>query len=183
MTMVDARTVPGDRRKNAARPTMTSHQGNTPNTPSSWTAPDSRSAQPCAPLPPPPPSPAPGVAHRAVPTTPTEALDEMTTLIEGARGAVLASVDGFALAQSEDMPNDAAHAAMLAAASGLARQLVDMGGGTQLRQLVVDHDNGLLLLWPIGEFRVLAMLTDSKVDQMRLRRFVRARAALLAGTS
>ena len=104
----------------------------------------------------------------------------MTEVIVGARGALLASVDGFALAQSSSMPNEAAHAAMLAAAIGLARQLVRMGGGEQLRQLVVDHDGGLLLLWPIGESRVLAMLTESTVDQTRLRRFVRARASLLA---
>ncbi|MEP1123974.1 MAG: roadblock/LC7 domain-containing protein [Ilumatobacter sp.] len=107
----------------------------------------------------------------------------MTEVIVGARGALLASVDGFALAQSETMPNEAAHAAMLAAAIGLAHQLVLMGNGTQLRQLVVDHDNGLLLLWPIGTARVLAMVTDSNVDQTRLRRFVRSRASLLAGTS
>ena len=53
----------------------------------------------------------------------------MTEVIGGARGALLASVDGFALAQSDTMPNEAAHAAMLAAAVGLAHQLVLMGGG------------------------------------------------------
>jgi predicted regulator of Ras-like GTPase activity (Roadblock/LC7/MglB family) len=93
---------------------------------------------------------------------------------------LLASVDGFALAQSESMPDEAAHAAMLAAAIGLAHQLVLMGGGEQLRQLVIDHDGGLLLLWPIGDSRVLAMLTESTVDQTRLRRFVRSRASLLS---
>lgn len=143
-----------------------------------WVAPPSARSAPLAP--PPPPVPAAG---RPVPTNATEALDEMTEVINGARGALLASVDGFALAQSDTMPNEAAHAAMLAAAIGLAQQLVLMGGGEQLRQLVVDHDNGLLLLWPIGDARVLAMLTESNVDQSRLRRFVRSRAALLAGTS
>ena len=107
----------------------------------------------------------------------------MTAIISSARGALLASVDGFALAQSETMPNVAAHSAMLAAAIGLAHQLIPMGGGEQLRQLVVDHDNGLLLLWPIGDTRVLALLTDSDVDQIELRRFVRARASLLAGAA
>ena len=115
-----------------------------------------------------------------MPTTATEALDELTEVIAGARGALLASVDGFALAQSDTMPNEASHAAMLAAAIGLAHQLVLMGGGDQLRQLVVDHDHGLLLLWPIGDTRVLAMLTEPTVDQTHLRRFVRSRAALLA---
>jgi predicted regulator of Ras-like GTPase activity (Roadblock/LC7/MglB family) len=104
----------------------------------------------------------------------------MTEVIPGARGALLASVDGFALARSDTMPNEAAHAAMISAAVGLAHQLVTMGNGTELRQLVVDHDEGLLLLWPVGTDRVLAMLTVSSVDQARLRGFVRARARLLA---
>jgi len=130
--------------------------------------------------PPPPSSSLPTGSERPAPMNAAEALDEMTEVIAGARGALLASVDGFALAQSESMPNEAAHAAMLAATIGLAHQLVRMGGGEQLRQLVVDHDGGLLLLWPIGDTRVLAMLTESTVDQTRLRRFVRARASLLA---
>jgi predicted regulator of Ras-like GTPase activity (Roadblock/LC7/MglB family) len=137
-------------------------------------------ATPRSPFAPPPPPPPPAAAVRAAPATATEALDELVEVIPGARGALLASVDGFALAQSDSMPNEAAHAAMLAAAIGLAHQLVLMGEGHQLRQLVVDHDNGLLLLWPIGETRVLAMLTESSVDQTQLRRFVRSRAALLA---
>ena len=143
----------------------------------SWTAPATAVGRPFAPPPPPPP---PVGSNRPAPENATEALDEMTEVIVGARGALLASVDGFALAQSASMPNEAAHAAMLAAAIGLARQLVGMGGGEQLRQLVVDHDEGLLLLWPIGDQRVLAMLTESTIDQTRLRRFVRSRASLLA---
>ncbi len=144
---------------------------------SGWTAPPSTMGRAFAPPPPPPP---PIGAERPAPATASEALDEMTEVIVGARGALLASIDGFALAHSESMPDEAAHAAMLAAAIGLAHQLVRMGGGEQLRQLVIDHDGGLLLLWPIGDSRVLAMLTESTVDQTRLRRFVRSRASLLS---
>ena len=142
----------------------------------------------------PKPSPAPGPSFapppppgartvRPAPTTATEALDQLALEIPGARGALLASVDGFTIAHSASMPDEPAHAAMMAAASGLAHQLVLMGGGEQLRQLVVDHDNGLLLLWPIGRTRVLALLTDNRVDQARLRGFVRAHAKLLAAES
>ena len=128
----------------------------------------------------PPPPPSSRSCPKVVPTTAADVLDEMSEVVPGARGAVLASVDGFALARSDSMPDEAAHAAMISAAVGLAHQLVSMGGGTELRQLVVDHDEGLLLLWPIGTDRVLAMLTVSSVDQARLRGFVRARARLLA---
>lgn len=177
-------TQPAARRgpDHASRHDMTTDRISTPTShgtgaASTWTAPPAAVGRPFAPPPPPPP---PIGVERPAPTTAAEALDEMTEVIVGARGALLASVDGFALAQSESMPNEAAHAAMLAAAIGLAHQLVRMGGGEQLRQLVVDHDGGLLLLWPIGDARVLAMLTESTVDQTRLRRFVRSRASLLA---
>lgn len=128
----------------------------------------------------PPPPPSASYQARRVPTTAAEVLDEMTEVVPGARGALLASVDGFSLARSDSMPNEASHAAMISAAVGLAHQLVGMGNGSELRQLVVDHDEGLLLLWPIGADRVLAMLTVSSVDQSRLRGFVRARARLLS---
>ncbi len=79
------------------------------------------------------------------------------------------------------MTDEASHPAMLAAAIGLAHQLVAMGGGAKLRQLVVDHDGGLMLVWPIGDQRVLAVLATTGVEQRRVRSFVRARAAGLSG--
>jgi len=130
------------------------------------------------------PPPPPGArVDRTRPTTVQEALDQLTVEIPGARGAILASVDGFTLASSSTLPHDPAHAAVLAAANGLALQLVGLTDGQQLRQLVVDHDQGLLLMWPIGNKRVVALLTVSNVDQARLRGYVRAHARLLAGDS
>ena len=108
-------------------------------------------------------------------------LDEMTSAVDGVNGALLASVDGFAVARSAGMPNSAAHAAVLAAGMGLAHQLAAMGGGSELRQLVIDHDEGLLLLWPLGSTRVLALLTTRRVDQQSMRQFVQAKADWLAG--
>ena len=78
------------------------------------------------------------------------------------------------------MPHEPAHATMLAAALGLGSQLITIGDGNDLRQLVVEHDAGLLLLWPIGGARVLAVHAATSVDQVALRSFVRTRAAHLA---
>jgi predicted regulator of Ras-like GTPase activity (Roadblock/LC7/MglB family) len=103
--------------------------------------------------------------------------------VPGVDGAILASVDGFGIAHSSTMTDEAAHPAMLAAAVGLAHQLVAMGGGASLRQLVVDHDGGLLLVWPIGAQRVLAVLAASSVQQRVLRTFVQGHAVALAGTA
>ena len=132
-----------------------------------------------APLAPPPSAP----LSSAPASTPPLALvlDELVASVDGVNGALLASVDGFAVARSSEMPNSAAHAAILAAGMGLAHQLAAMGGGTELRQLVIDHDQGLLLLWPLGAQRVLALLTTRRVDQQSLRQFVQAKAHWLAG--
>lgn len=127
------------------------------------------------------PPAAPPVAAARAPQTAGEVLDELTGVVNGTSGAILASIDGFAVAASSSMEDDAAHAAMLAAATGLARQLMMIGGGSELRQFVVDHDAGLLLLWPIGENLVLAMVAERTVDQSRLRSFVRSRVDLLRG--
>lgn len=110
-------------------------------------------------------------------------LDEMILSIEGVDAAVLATVDGFGIARGGAVSDAAAHSAMLAAAAGLAHQLTAMGGGRKLRQLVVDHDAGLLILWPIGDQRVLGVLTATAVEQRRLRSFVQSRASWLAGES
>jgi predicted regulator of Ras-like GTPase activity (Roadblock/LC7/MglB family) len=145
----------------------------------SWTAPVGTSP-PVAPT-----RPAPGAGAAAgrneAMTDPVMILDELSTTVAGAYGALLASVDGFSVARSSSVVNQASHSAMLAAAVGLSHQLVAMGGGRELRQLVVEHDSGLLLIWPIGSQRVLAVLTVATVDQRHLREFVRARAQGLSG--
>jgi len=110
-----------------------------------------------------------------------EVLDDLAQQVEEVRGAILASVDGFGLACSSSMIDEPSHPAMLAAAVGLAQQLAAMGGGSSLHQLVVDHDAGLLLVWPIGTQRVLALLATTRVDQRQLRAGVQRRASTLAG--
>ncbi len=110
-----------------------------------------------------------------------DVLDELARRVDGVRGALLASVDGFGLARSTSMADEPSHPAMLAAAVGLAQQLVAMGGGNSLHQLVVDHDGGLLLVWPIGTHRVLALLASIRVDQRELRTVVQSRASMLVG--
>lgn len=126
-----------------------------------------------------PPVPAMRVAR---PASAAGALDAMVDAIDGVQAAMLASVDGFGIARSSSMADEASHAAMLAAAMGLAHQLVAMSGGSSLRQLVVEHDEGLLVVWPIGTQRVLAVLASASVEQRRLRGFVSSHFDVLAGS-
>ena len=118
-----------------------------------------------------------------VPTDPAAVLDRLVATIGDVRSALLASIDGFGLARSCSMNDEPAHPAMLAAAMGLAHQLVAMGGGDRLRQLVVEHDAGLLLLWPLADERVLAVLASHTVDQGQIRSFVGAHVTALAGVT
>ena len=136
-----------------------------PSIPEGWTTPDGSSTAPS-------------------PTTISmvEVLDDLAEQVEDVRGAILASVDGFGLACSTSMDDEPSHPAMLAAAVGLARQLAVIGGGNSLHQLVVDHDAGLLLVWPIGTQRVLALLASTRVDQRQLRAVVQNHASTLAGS-
>ena len=138
-----------------------------------------------------PPLAAPGPLTPAAPPAPqpptdtprsvTGLLDDLVARVREAHGAILATVDGFSIARSTSMADEASHPAMLAAAVGLAHQLVALGGGEELRQLVVDHDRGLLLVWPVGDQRVLAVLADRTVDQRQLRSIVQAGAGVLVG--
>ncbi len=139
-----------------------------------------------SPLPPIPAAPAqaPTQATEPGPTVdPNAILDELVAGVAGVRSAILASVDGFGVARSTSISDEPSHPAMLAAAIGLARQLVAMGGGEQLRQLVVDHDGGLMLVWPIGDQRVLAVLSVATVEQRQVRSFVQSHAVRLAGAA
>jgi len=145
-----------------------------------WTAPPRTASEP-PPAPSAAPSPAALAASAFTPTDPTAILDELVESIDGVRAAILVSVDGFGRARSSSISNEPSHAAMLAAAIGLAHQLVMMGGGQQLRQLVVDHDGGLMLVWPIGDERVLAVLATTTVEQRRVRAFVQSRVAWFTG--
>lgn len=101
-----------------------------------------------------------------------DVLDELIDDVAEARAALLVSVDGFSIARNTSTSDEPAHSAMLAAAVGLGHQLAAMGGGETLRQLVIEHDAGLIVVWPIGTSRVLAVLTSAQVEQRRLRAFV-----------
>ncbi|TFH13254.1 MAG: roadblock/LC7 domain-containing protein [Acidimicrobiales bacterium] len=136
-----------------------------PSIPDGWTTPDG-----------------PSTAASPATISMVEVLDDLTEQVEDVRGAILASVDGFGLACSTSMDDEPSHPAMLAAAVGLARQLAVIGGGNSLHQLVVDHDAGLLLVWPIGTQRVLALLASTRVDQRQLRAVVQNHASTLAGS-
>lgn len=135
-----------------------------------WTAPST-----------PAPLPAPSTDLPEPISDPAVALDDLTVANTEVAGAILATVDGFTIARSSSMADEPSHAAMLAAAVGLAHPLVGMGGGKSLRRVVVEHDAGLMIIWPLGTERVLAVLASGRVDQRALHAAVQRHARLLSG--
>ncbi|MEM9514800.1 MAG: roadblock/LC7 domain-containing protein [Actinomycetota bacterium] len=122
-------------------------------------------------------------APLAAPAAPAEpsahlVLADIVRGAPGARAAVLVSADGFAVA-STGSADPTANAAMAAAALGLGRQLATSAGGQDLRQLVIDHDGGLIFVWPVGDRRAVCVFADNDVDQRGLRRLVRVHGARL----
>ena len=137
-----------------------------------WTAPTS-----------PVPLPSPPAELPEPISDPTVALDDLTVANTEVTGAILATVDGFTIARSTSMADEPSHAAMLAAAVGIAHSLVGMGGGKSLRRLVIEHDAGLMIVWPLGAGRVLAVLASGRVDQRGLQAAVQRHGRLLAGAT
>ena len=123
----------------------------------------------------------PDPAAVEAPAGPEQVLDELVEAVPGVHGLVLASADGFAVATSSGVDDGPAHAAMLAAVTALAEQLVEAGGGRELRQLAADHELGVVLVWPIGNHRSLAVIADTVFDHRRLRMLVDWRSASLLG--
>jgi predicted regulator of Ras-like GTPase activity (Roadblock/LC7/MglB family) len=103
------------------------------------------------------------------------------TAVRGVRSAVLSTTDGFGLAHSASVLDDPGAAAMFAAALAISAQLAAIDDGADVRQLVVDHDNGLMIVRPIGDRRVLAVLADGDLDQRHLRAAVHETMSSLAG--
>ena len=65
----------------------------------------------------------------------------------------------------------------------IANSLVTIGGGTSLRRVVIEHDAGLMIVWPLGANRVLAVLASDRVDQHSLHAAVQRHARLLSGAT
>lgn len=130
-----------------------------------------------APVPLPSPEPTAPISDPAV------ALDDLTVANTEVTGAILGTVDGFTIARSTSLADEPSHAAMLAAAVGIAHPLVGMGGGRSLRRIVIEHDAGLMIVWPLGADRVLAVLASGRVDQRSLHAAVQRHARLLSGAT
>jgi uncharacterized protein len=100
-------------------------------------------------------------------------LDQLVQGVPGVMGALVASVDGFALASNvpNDLPStDAAGlAAMSAAALGVANRLVGAVGREPASELALRSPSGHVVVCRIANVAALTVLTDASVDVEQLR--------------
>lgn len=95
-------------------------------------------------------------------------LDQLVQGVPGVIGALVSSVDGFALASNVplDLPStDAAGlAAMSAAALGVSNRLVGAVGREPARELTLGSPSGHVVVCRIANVAVLTVLTDASTD-------------------
>ena len=95
-------------------------------------------------------------------------LDQLVQGVPGVTGALVASVDGFALASSipVDLPStDAAGlAAMSAAALGVSNRLVGAVGREPAGELTLRSPSGHVVVCRIANVAALTVLTDASTD-------------------
>jgi predicted regulator of Ras-like GTPase activity (Roadblock/LC7/MglB family) len=93
-------------------------------------------------------------------------LDDMVRRVAGVQHAAVVSTDGMVIEKSAQLlKDDADHlAAMSCALQSLAKGAGQQFGKGRVRQLVVDLDQGYLVVTAAGENACLALLTAAKVD-------------------
>lgn len=93
-------------------------------------------------------------------------LDEMVKRVAGIQQAAVVSTDGMVVARSAQLSKDESDqlAAMACALQSLAKGVGQQFAKGRVRQLVVDLEQGFLLVTAAGENACLAVLTAAGVD-------------------
>lgn len=100
-----------------------------------------------------------------------EALAILASLLAdlpGLRGALLASVDGRPVAARLDDLDPGATAAVVASSCALGERLADLAGEGAMEEIVVRAADGYVVIYAVGGWGVLTVLTQPSVNLARL---------------
>jgi hypothetical protein len=110
----------------------------------------------------------------------TALIEALVVSTRGARGALLASVDGRPLAASLPDHDPRSTAAIIASSRGLGERLADLSGAGTMQEIVVRSTSGYVVIYTAGARGVLTVLTDSSVNLAMLHLKARDVAARVA---
>lgn len=110
-------------------------------------------------------------------------LQELVSAVRGVRGALVATVDGHAVAAVLRDASAGSTAAIIASSRGLGERLAELCGDGHLEEIVVRSSAGYVVVYTAGSRGVLTVLTDRAANlamlHLRARDVADAMAALL----
>jgi uncharacterized protein len=96
------------------------------------------------------------------------ALSDLSAAVPGVRGVLLASTDGYPIAEQLPDHSAAATAAIVASTCKLGERLADLTGDGGMREIVVRGADGYVVVYTIGDLGVLTVLTQPSANLARL---------------
>jgi predicted regulator of Ras-like GTPase activity (Roadblock/LC7/MglB family) len=97
------------------------------------------------------------------------ALRSLARSMPNIRGALLASLDGYPLAHHLPDRDPASTAAIVASSCGLGERLAELTGDGSMREIVVNSDDGYVVIYRVGDIGVLTVLTAPAVNLAMLK--------------
>ena len=103
-------------------------------------------------------------------SSPAEAtLVSLVTSMPNVRGALLASLDGYAIAHHLPDRDPASTAAIVASSCGLGERLAELTGDGAMKEIIVHSDDGYVVIYRVGDTGVLTILTSPAVNLAMLK--------------
>ena len=97
-----------------------------------------------------------------------EILDGLLDSVPGLRGALVASVDGRAVAARLDDLDPSSTAAIVASSCALGERLADLAGEGGMEEIVVRAVDGYVVIYSVADWAVLTVLTRPSANLARL---------------
>jgi predicted regulator of Ras-like GTPase activity (Roadblock/LC7/MglB family) len=91
-------------------------------------------------------------------------LAELTQTVAGVKGALVASLDGYPLADHVPGHDANSMAAIIASSCGLGQRLAQLAGDGTMKEIVVHSDNGYVVIYTLGDNAILTVLTAAAVN-------------------
>jgi predicted regulator of Ras-like GTPase activity (Roadblock/LC7/MglB family) len=94
----------------------------------------------------------------------TARLARLATDVAGIRGALVASVDGYALAHHLPHHDPSSTAAIVASSCALGAKLAELAGEGDLKEVVVHGAGGYVVIYQLEADTILSVLTAPSVN-------------------